>query len=84
MRVGTNLTSVSGHLQLLAEVVQEPRVRERLSVFERHIGRSITATQEFLDAARFPAPNCHLVQMNALIHEVLALASARIHRQRGI
>ena len=82
--VGTPLTSVSGHLQLLAEEVQEPRVKERLSVIERHIGRAITTIQEFLDAARFPAPNRQLIQMNALIHEVLALASAGIRHQRGI
>jgi signal transduction histidine kinase len=82
--VGTPLTSVSGHLQLLAEEVQESRVKERLCVIERHIGRAITTIQEFLDATRFPTPNRHLIQMNALIHEVLALASPGIRRQRGI
>jgi two-component system NtrC family sensor kinase len=82
--VGTPLTSVSGHLQLLAEEVQEPRVRERLSVIEMHIGRAIATTQGFLDSARFPAPNRHPIQMNALIQEVLALASPGIGCQRGI
>ena len=82
--VGTPLTSVSGHLQLLAEEVQEPHVRERLSVIEMHIGRAIATTQGFLDSARFPAPNRHPIQMNALIQEVLALASPGIGRQRGI
>jgi signal transduction histidine kinase len=82
--VGTPLTSVSGHFQLLIEEVQEPRVRERLSVIEMHIGRAIATIQGFLDSARFPAPNRHPIQMNALIQEVLALASPGIGRQRGI
>jgi two-component system, NtrC family, sensor kinase len=82
--VGTPLTSVSGHLQLLAEEAQEPRVRERLSVIEMHIGRAIATVQGFLDSARFPAPNRRPVQMNALIQEVLALASPGIGRQHGI
>jgi two-component system, NtrC family, sensor kinase len=82
--VGTPLTSISGHFQLLTEEVQEPRVRERLSVIEMHIGRAIATIQGFLDSARFPAPNRHPIQMNALIQEVLALASPGIGRQRGI
>jgi signal transduction histidine kinase len=82
--VGTPLTSVSGHLQLLAEEVQEPHIRERLSVIEMHIGRAIATTQGFLDSARFPAPNRRLIRVNAVVHEVLALASAGIGRQRGI
>jgi two-component system, NtrC family, sensor kinase len=82
--VGTPLTSISGHLQLLAEEVQESRVRERLSVIEMHIGRAIATIQGFLDSARLPAPDRHPIQMNALIQEVLALASPGISRQRGI
>jgi two-component system NtrC family sensor kinase len=82
--VGTPLTSVSGHLQLLAEEVQEPRVTDRLSVIETHIGRAIETIQGFLDSARLPAPHCHPIQMNILIQEVLALASPGIGRQLGI
>ena len=82
--VGTPLTSVSGHLQLLAEEVQEPRVKERLSVIDLHIGRAIATIQGFLDSARFPSPNRRPIQMNALIQEVLALASPGIGRQGGI
>ena len=82
--VGTPLTSVSGHLQLLAEEVQEPRVKERLNVIEMHVGRAIATIQGFLDSARFPAPNRHPIQMNTLIQEVWALASPGIGRQRGI
>jgi two-component system, NtrC family, sensor kinase len=82
--VGTPLTSISGHLQLLAEEEQEPRVKERLGVIEMHIERAIATIQGFLDSARFPAPNRHPIQMNALIQEVLTLASPGIGRQRGI
>jgi two-component system NtrC family sensor kinase len=82
--VGTPLTSISGHLQLLGEEEQEPRVKERLSVIEMHIERAIATIQGFLDSARFPAPNRHPVQMNTLIQEVLTLASPGIGRQHGI
>ena len=82
--VGTPLTSVSGHLQLLAEEVQGPRVKERLNVIEMHIERAIATIQGFLDSARFPAPNRHPIQVNTLIQEVWALASPGIGRQRGI
>jgi two-component system NtrC family sensor kinase len=82
--VGTPLTSVSGHLQLLDEEVHDPRVRERLSVIEVHIGRAIATIQGFLDSARFPSPNRRSIQVNAVIHEVMALASPGISRQRGI
>jgi methyl-accepting chemotaxis protein len=54
--VGTPLTLVSGHLQLLAEEVRDPRVMERLSVIEAHVGRAIATIQGFLDSARFPPP----------------------------
>ena len=64
--------------------MQEPRVIERLSVIETHVGRAIAAIQDFLDSARFPGPICHPIQMNALIQEVLSLASPGIGRQRGI
>jgi two-component system NtrC family sensor kinase len=82
--VGTPLTSISGHLQLLAEEVQQARAKERLNVIEMHIGRAIATIQGFLDSARFPTPNRHPIQMNTLIQEVLALASPGIGRQRGI
>jgi two-component system NtrC family sensor kinase len=78
--VGTPLTAVSGHLQLLAEEVEEPSVKGRLSVIERHIGRAVATIQGFLDSARFPAPNRRPIQMNVLIQEVLALASPGIGR----
>jgi signal transduction histidine kinase len=82
--VGTPLTSVSGHLQLLAEEVQEPRVRERLRVIETHVGRTVATIQGFLDSARFPAPDLQSIQVNAVVEEVLALSSPGVGRQRGI
>ena len=82
--VGTPLTSVSGHLQLLAEEVRAPRVRERLSVIEAHVGRAIATIQAFLDSARFPPPIRRPIQVNALVQEVLALVSPGIGRQQGI
>jgi signal transduction histidine kinase len=83
--VGTPLTAVSGHLQLLAEEVQEPcRVQERLRVIETHVGRAIATIQGFLDSARFPPPIQRPIQVNVLVQEVLALASPGISRQPGV
>jgi two-component system NtrC family sensor kinase len=83
--VGTPLTAVSGHLQLLAEEVQDPcRVKERLSVIDAQVGRAIATIQGFLDSARFPAPLQRPILVNALVQEVLTLASPGISRHRGM
>ncbi len=80
--VGTPLTSISGHLQLLAEEVQDPRARDRLDVIQAHLHRAVTILRGFLDASRFPSPVRRPVQVNALIQEVLTLVSPGINRQR--
>jgi signal transduction histidine kinase len=82
--VGTPLTAVSGHLQLLAEEAPNPHVRKRLRVIEAHVVRAIATIQGFLDSARFPSPIYRPIQVNALLREVLALASPGISRQQGI
>lgn len=82
--VGTPLTAISGHLQLLAEEVQTSRPKERLRVIETHVGRAITTIQGFLDSTRFPPPRHRLIQVNTLVQEVLALASPGISRQPNI
>jgi two-component system NtrC family sensor kinase len=82
--VGTPLTAVAGHLQLLAEEAQDSWVKERLRIVEAHMGRAIATVQGFLDSARFPAPRLRPTQVNTLIQEVLALASPGIARQQAV
>jgi two-component system NtrC family sensor kinase len=55
-----------------------------LSVIEAHVGRAIATIQAFLDSARFPSPIRRPIQVNALVHEVLALASPGIGHRQGI
>ncbi|HEY7675520.1 MAG TPA: ATP-binding protein [Candidatus Methylomirabilis sp.] len=78
--VGTPLTAVSGHLQLLEEEVADPGVKERLRMIQGHLDRAVSATRHFLDAAR-PAPSRAPVDMNALLEDLLVLASPEAQRK---
>jgi signal transduction histidine kinase len=78
--VGTPLTAVSGHLQLLAEGVADPSVKERLGVIQAQVDRSVTAARRFLDAAR-PQPSHAFVDVNALLDDLLILVSPEVQRK---
>jgi len=79
--VGTPLTSVSGHLQLLAEEVQDPHAKDRLDVIQTHVARAVAIIRGFLDSSRFPPPARRPIQVNAVVQEVLAFASPGIGQQ---
>jgi len=78
--VGTPLTAVSGHLQLLAEAVADSLVKERLGIIQAQVDRSVTAAKHFLDAAR-PQPSRALVDVNALLEDLLILVSPEVERK---
>ena len=78
--VGTPLTAVSGHLQLLEEEVAEPTVKERLRMIQGHLDRALAATRHFLDAAR-PEPSRASVELNAILEELLVLTSPEAQRK---
>ncbi len=78
--VGTPLTAVSGHLQLLAEAVCDPSVKERLETIQAQVDRSVTAAKRFLDAAR-PQPSRAPVDLNALLEDLLILVSPEVQRK---
>jgi signal transduction histidine kinase len=78
--VGTPLTAVSGHLQLLAEAVTDPTVKERLGTIQAQVDRSVTAARHFLDAAR-PQPSRTPVDVNALLDDLLILVSPEVQRK---
>ncbi len=78
--VGTPLTAVSGHLQLLAEAVADAPVKERLGMIQAQVDRSVTAARRFLDVAR-PQPSRAPVDVNALLEDLLVLVSPEVQRK---
>jgi signal transduction histidine kinase len=78
--VGTPLTGVVGHLQLLEEEVAEPAVKERLRRIEGQVDRAVAAARQFLDAAR-PAPVRTPVDVKALLGDLMLLVSPESQRK---
>ena len=78
--VGTPLTAVSGHLQILEEEVADPPVKERLRMIQGHLDRAVSAARRFLDAAR-PEASRAPVDLNALLEDLLVLASPEAQRK---
>ncbi len=78
--VGTPLTAVSGHLQLLEEEVSDPRLKERLRHIQGHVDRVVAGARRFLDAAR-PEPERLSVDVNALLMDLQILISSEVQRK---
>ena len=78
--VGTPLTGVVGHLQLLEEEVAEPAVKERLRRIQGQVDRAVAAARQFLGAAR-PAPLRTPVDVKALLRDLLVLVSPESQRK---
>jgi len=78
--VGTPLTGVVGHLQLLEEEVAEPAVKERLRRIQGQVDRAVAAARQFLGAAR-PAPLRTPVDVKALLGDLLLLVSPESERK---
>lgn len=78
--VGTPLTGVMGHLQLLEEEVAEPAVKERLRRIQGQVDRAVAAARQFLGAAR-PAPVRTPVDVTALLGDLLLLVSPESQRK---
>lgn len=78
--VGTPLTGVVGHLQLLEEEVAEPAVKERLRRIQGQVDRAVAAARQFLGAAR-PAPLRVPVDVKNLLKDLLVLVSPESQRK---
>ncbi|HXZ43912.1 MAG TPA: HAMP domain-containing sensor histidine kinase, partial [archaeon] len=78
--VGTPLTGVSGHLQLLGEEVSDPAIQERLQRIQKQVDRAVVAARRFLDVAR-PAPSREPVDVKALLLDLLVLTSPEAQRK---
>ncbi len=78
--VGTPLTAVSGHLQLLEEEVTDPRIKERLRHIQGHVDRVVAGARRFLDAAR-PEPTRAPVDLNRVLADLQMLTSPEVQRK---
>ncbi len=79
--VGSPLTAVSGHLQLLAEQVADPVLQSRLLTIHTQVERAVAAAKGFLDAAR-PEPTRAPLDINALLDDLLLLVGPEVERKR--
>ena len=81
-QIGTPLTAVSGHLQLLEEDPQlGPEARKRLKIVEAQIERESRIIQDLLIYARKPDPVLLPMDINASVEECLALLRPEIDRR---
>jgi two-component system NtrC family sensor kinase len=81
-QMGTPLTAVSGHLQLLEEDPQlGPEARKRLKIVETQIERQSRIIQDLLIYARKPDPVFLPMDLNACMEECLALLRPEIDRR---
>lgn len=81
-QIGTPLTAVSGHLQLLEEDPQlGAEARKRLKIVETQIERESRIIQDLLIYARKPDPVMVPMDLNACVEECLALLRPEIDRR---
>lgn len=81
-QLGTPLTAVSGHLQLLEEDPQlGADARKRLRIVETQIERESRIIQDLLIYARKPDPVFLPMDLNACLEECLALLRPEIDRR---
>ncbi len=78
--VGTPLTGVAGHLQLLEEEVADPAVKDRLRRIQGQVDRAVAAARQFLGAAR-PTRLRMPLDVRALLEDLLLLVSPETQRK---
>lgn len=82
-KIGTPLTALSGHVQLLKEDHSlAPHVRARLQIVETQIERTSTIIQDLLVYARRPDPVWSVVNVNACLRDCFSLFQTECLRQQ--
>src|SRR6185295_2675705 len=82
-KIGTPLTALSGHIQLLAEDPHlRPEARKRLETVEAQIERTSKIIQDMLMYARRPEPIRSPLDLNACVAECLALFGPEFERRK--
>jgi signal transduction histidine kinase len=84
-KIGTPLTALSGHVQLLQEDPNlMPDARRRLRTVEGQIEQTSRIIQDLLIYARKPEPVMAPLDLNACVDECLALLRPEIDRQNVV
>jgi PAS domain S-box-containing protein len=82
-KIGTPLTALSGHVQLLSEDRSlAPHVRNRLEIVESQIERTSSIIQDLLVYARRPDPVWATVDVNGCLKDCFALFQTECGRQK--
>ena len=82
-KIGTPLTALSGHIQLMAEdPTLSTESRQRLETVEAQIERTSKIIQDLLLYARRPEPVRSPLDLNACVAECLALFQPEFDRRR--
>ena len=81
-KIGTPLTALSGHVQLLKEDRSlSPQVKARLHIVETQIERTSTIIQDLLVYARRPDPVWSVIDANTCLQDCSALFQTEFLRQ---
>jgi signal transduction histidine kinase len=84
-QIGTPLTAVSGHLQLLEEdPLLGPEARKRLKIIETQIERQSRIIRDLLIYARKPDPVLSPTDLNACVEECIVLLRPEIDRRNVV
>lgn len=82
-KIGTPLTAISGHVQLLAEDPRmDPAAKQRVRTILGQIDRMSRIVQDLLTLARKPAVNFTPVDMNTVLEQALNLFRPMLDQQR--
>ncbi|MGH7256219.1 MAG: sensor histidine kinase, partial [Nitrospirales bacterium] len=82
-KIGTPLTAISGHVQLLAEDPQmDPAAKKRVRTILGQIDRMSRIVQDLLTLARKPAVGFTPVDMNTVLEQALNLFRPMLDQQR--
>ena len=82
-KIGTPLTALSGHIQLMAEdPTLSAESRQRLQTVEAQIERTSKIIQDMLLYARRPEPVRAPLDLNACVAECIALLQPELERRR--
>lgn len=81
-KIGTPLTALSGHIQLLAEEERlEPEARRRIQTIEAQIDRASRIIKDLLGYPRRPDPLLIPVEINVCVEETAVLFKPVMDRQ---
>ena len=76
--IGTPLSAIGGHLQLLREELPDKRSNERIDIINSQLARIEQIVKNFLQSTIKPPSQRQLVDVNRLIDQTLALVKPRI------